>query len=103
MNYRIMFTRTAEGMLLKIPNGNIRETIIAKAEGLKRDPEKQGKALLYTLAGFRSIPAAGRYRIIYRVDRSQVIVMVVAVASRKEGDPGDVYELTKKLLRRGLI
>lgn len=90
-------------MLLKIPNGNIRDTIITKAEGLKRDPEKQGKALLYSLAGLRSIPAAGRYRIIYRVERSRVVVMIVAVAKRKEGDSGDVYELTKKLLRRGLI
>lgn len=103
MTYQVSFTGTAERRLLKIPNGNIRDTIIAKAEGLKRDPEKQGKALLYSLAGLRSISAAGRYRIIYRVERSQVVVMIVAVAKRKEGDPGDVYELTKKLLRSGLI
>ncbi len=102
MTYQVVFTVSAERILLKIPNGDIRETIIAKAEGLKRDPEKQGKALLYALAGFRSIPAAGRYRIVYRVDRSKVIVMIVAVAKRKEGDPGDVYELAKKLIRSGL-
>ena len=103
MTYKVMLTGTAERTLLRIPNRNMRETILAKAEGLKFDPEKQGKALLYALAGLRSIPAAGRYRIFYRVDRGRVVVLVLALGKRKEGDPGDVYELTKKLLRRGLI
>ena len=90
-------------MLARIRNTDILGTIIDKAEALRRDPEKQGKPLLYTLQGMRRIPAAGRYRIVYRVDRSKVIVMIVAVVQRKESDPGDVYELAKKLLRRGLI
>ena len=99
----IAFTKTAARLLKEIADGDIRHTIIEKAEGLRRDPEKQGKALLYTLKGLRSIPAAGRYRIIYQVEKAEMRVIVLVVGKRKEGDKADVYELTKKLLRHGLI
>jgi len=52
------------------------------------------------LAGHRSLRAAGqRYRILYRVERNQVLVLVVAVGIRREGSRSDIYELARKLLR----
>ncbi|PYM07243.1 MAG: plasmid stabilization protein [Candidatus Rokuibacteriota bacterium] len=60
--------------------------------------------LTNVLAGFRSVRAVGqRYRIIYRVERKEVVVSIVAVAKRKEGDKGDVYALAKRLLRLRLL
>ena len=56
------------------------------------------------LAGFRSLRAAGqRYRIIYWVERHRVLVMILAVGLRKDGDRSDVYRLAQRLLRLRLI
>jgi len=50
------------------------------------------------------VRAAGqRYRIIYTVEEDRVLVLVVYVGIRKEGDKNDVYAIAKKLLRAGLI
>jgi mRNA interferase RelE/StbE len=44
-----------------------------------------------------------RYRVLYRVDRGEVIVTVVAVGIRREGDRQDIYALAQKLFRSGLL
>lgn len=44
-----------------------------------------------------------RYRIIYKVEDERVMVLVVALGIRKEGDKKDVYNLAKKLIRLGLL
>jgi mRNA interferase RelE/StbE len=69
---------------------------------LGKDPEKQGKALLGDLAGCRSIRAGGRYRVVFTVNRGRVLVVVIAVGMRKEGDQRDIYRLAKKLFRNFL-
>jgi mRNA interferase RelE/StbE len=56
------------------------------------------------LAGFRSLRVIGqRYRILYRVDRREVIVLIAAVGIRKAGEKADIYELAKKLGKQGLL
>ncbi len=91
-------------MLQDVSDSRLRELIFRRAKQLETEPEKQGKRLLGELAGLRSIRAAGqRYRILYRVERSRVIVLVVAVGIRKEGSRRDIYSLAKKLLRAKLI
>ena len=97
MNYRISFTPTAEGMLKAITNPH-KSTIVRRIEGLKTDPEKQGKPLTASLRGYRSLQIARRYRVVYQVKRTEVIVMVLAVGMRKEGDKTDIYALVRKLL-----
>jgi hypothetical protein len=37
------------------------------------------------------------------VDQNRILVNVVAVGIRKEGDRRDIYTLAKKLLRSGLL
>jgi len=44
-----------------------------------------------------------RYRIIYRVERSAVVVVVVAAGIRKDGSREDVYRVAAKLIRLGLL
>jgi mRNA interferase RelE/StbE len=91
-------------MLQEITNRDIQDTIRKRISGLVTDPEKQGKPLLGPLRGFRSIRVFHeRYRILYRVDRTEVVVMVVALGIRKEGDRQDIYTLAQKLLRSGLL
>ena len=104
MSWRINITPTAIRMLTGITDRRIREKIIAVIDRLAEEPEKQGKAMLGELAGFRSIRAvAQRYRIIYTVKNEEIIVVVVAVGIRRDGARDDIYNLTKKLLRLGLL
>lgn len=96
----VFITPTAQRMLQAIADRRIREKIGDIIDRLRQDPEKQGKALLGELAGYRSIRAVGqRCRIIYKVEKSRVIVIVMAVGLRKEGAKKDIYALARKLLR----
>ena len=91
-------------MVRKIADGRIREKLLERMTVLAADPELQGKPLGDDLAGYRSIRAVGqRYRIIYRVERSAVVVVVVAAGIRKEGSHEDVYRVASKLIRLGLL
>lgn len=98
MNYKITLTDEAKAHLISL-DGKTRTTIARRIEALKESPEKQGKALSGDLGGYRSLHAAGRYRVLYEVKVDQVMVIVVAVGMRKEGSKIDVYETLKKLLR----
>ncbi len=96
----VFITPAAQRMLQAIPDGRIRGKIGDVIDRLRQDPEKQGKALLGELAGYRSIRAVGqRYRIVYKVEKTRVIVIVVAVGLRKEGAKRGIYALARKLLR----
>lgn len=104
MNYRIHLTGTAVRMLREISDRRIREKLCQVIDRLARDPEKQGKPLVDDLAGFRSIRAAAqRYRIIYKVEDERVVVLIVALGIRREGDGKDIYALARKLVRLGLL
>ncbi|HEY9595109.1 MAG TPA: type II toxin-antitoxin system RelE/ParE family toxin [Spirochaetia bacterium] len=77
--------------------------IVDKIRNLKDSPEKQGRALLGPLKGLRRVVAAGRYRVLYRVEKEQVTVHVVAAGIRREGDKRDIYEIAQKLIRAKLL
>ena len=104
MRYRVLLTSEAVGMLRGISDQRIRSQIARRIERLSDDPEIQGKPLTGLLIGYRSLRAAGqRYRIVYRVDRGEVRVIVVAVGIRREGGRRDIYRLAQRLVRLGLV
>lgn len=104
MTYQIALTPIALKALEAISDRRIREQIRDRINGLARDPELQGKPLGGELAGLRSLRAAAqRYRILYRVERSRILVIVLTVGLRRAGDRTDVYRLAKKLIRLRLI
>lgn len=104
MTYRIVITPAGLKLLETVPDRRIREQIRNRVDGLAHKPEQQGKPLKGDLAGFRSLRAVGqRYRILYRVERARVLVVIVAVGLRKEGDRHDIYRLAQKLIRLHLI
>lgn len=104
MSFRIALTPTAMKLLSEISDRRIREKIGAVIDRLVEEPEKQGKALLGELAGFRSMRAVGqRYRVIYKVTSEEILVVIVAVGIRKDGAKNDIYNLAKKLFRVGLL
>ena len=104
MKWQILLTPMALKLLSDISDRSIREKIEAVIDRLAEDPEKQGKALLGELAGFRSIRAVGqRYRIIYQIRGNDIVVVIVAVGIRRDGAKDDIYNLAKKLFRLGLL
>ena len=104
LSYRIELTYEAKKMLLNISERSTVKKIEKVIDRLEYEPEKQGKALIGNLSGFRSIRAAGqRYRIIYKVENEIVRVYILALGIRKEGHSKDIYNLTRKLLRLNLL
>ena len=102
--YAVKWTETATRLLEAISDTRVQRGIYARVGQLAHSPEDQGKSLVSELAGFRSVRAAGqKYRIVYRVQRQDVIVVVVAVGRRKHGDAADIYALARKLLKQRLV
>jgi mRNA interferase RelE/StbE len=94
----------AEKLLAEIRDRRVQESIGKRIDRLEQEPDKQGKPLSDELEGFRSVRVVGqRYRIIYKIEAERIIVAVVAVGIRKEGDKKDIYNLAKKLIRLGLL
>lgn len=103
-DWQLIILPIAEKQLAAIKDTRIRESIAQRITSLRQKPDKQGKSMIGELEGFRSLRAVGqRYRILYKVQAQKVIVSIVALGIRKEGDKADVYELAKKLVRLGLL
>ena len=103
MKYKILITDTCLTLIRRIRDKKIQSTILDRIQKLSDEPDKQGKKLVKDLSGFRSVHAAGRYRIIYKIDKQMVIIYVLAAGIRKEGDKKDIYEIARKLLNAGLL
>jgi len=101
--YAIRWTETALRMVKEIRDRRIRGAVFRRVGELARAPEL-GKPLIGELADYHSLRAVGqRFRILYRIERDQVTVLVVAVGLRKEGDQADIYRLAQKLVHQGLL
>jgi mRNA interferase RelE/StbE len=97
--YQVILSEQARQLFAQVKDRREQQILLTRIEKLKHDPDKQGKALSEELIGYRSVRAVGqRYRIIYRIEQDQVLVVVVGIGRRKEGDKRDVYEVTRRLL-----
>jgi mRNA interferase RelE/StbE len=66
-------------------------------ELLSQHPEEAGSPLRPPLQGYRKLEIFSNYRIIYRVDRSEVLVFILAVGIRRDFE---VYEIALKRLQK---
>ncbi len=99
VEYQVILTEQARQLFAEIKDRREQQSLLARLEKLKHEPEKQGKALSEELTGYRSIRAVGqRYRIIYQIVQDKVLVVVVGIGRRKEGDKRDIYTVTTRLL-----
>lgn len=95
--YQIQLTPLALEMLAEVKDQRHLKIISDRIEKLKFSPSQQGKPLTDKLKGYRSVRAvAQRYRIIYKVELSKIIVVVVGVGLRAEGSRQDIYALIEK-------
>ena len=103
-HWNVIILPRAKKHLATIRDRRVQEGLKTSLRRLEYEPDKQGKPLSDELTGYRSIRAVGqRYRILYKLQEEQVIVVVVALGIRKDRDKKDVYELAKKLARLGLL
>ena len=104
MVYQVRITAIAGEMIRKIGDKRMQRLIIEKAEELAEEPEKKGRPLFSEFTGYRDIRAVGqRYRIIYRIDDEDTVVIVAAVGIRRDGSKTDIYNLARRLLNQGLL
>ncbi|MBD2185358.1 type II toxin-antitoxin system RelE family toxin [Aerosakkonema funiforme] len=97
--YIIELTPLALEMLAEVKDRREQQALSDRIDKLKTDPDKQGKPLVDNLQGYFSVRAVGqRYRIIYRIVQERVVVLVVGVGRRKEGDKKDIYTIMERLL-----
>ena len=80
-----------------------RSKVIADPVPVPADVLKALIDRMRTTVEFGKAAVGQRYCIVYRVERREVIVVIVAVGRRKASDKNDIYELAKKLLRLGLL
>lgn len=96
--HQINFTPLALQMLEAISDAREVDIILNRIEALALSPELQGKPLVGQLRGLRSVRAAGqRYRVVYRVHHAEVLVLVIGVGRRREGNRKDVYAQLERL------
>jgi mRNA interferase RelE/StbE len=99
VEYRVIFSVQAQNLFTAIKDRREQSVILTRIEKLKFEPEKQGKALTEELSGYRSIRAVGqRYRVVYKVEQERVVVAIVGIGRRKDGDKRDVYAVTQDLI-----
>ena len=97
--YEIEIAPTGYRSLKNIKNKKLRREIAKAIDGLAREPDRQGKALLGPLEGVRSVHALrDRFRILYEVDKRAKLVSVLLVGERAQGRDEDIYALARKLL-----
>jgi mRNA interferase RelE/StbE len=102
--WAVRLTRKVEMQLAAIKDRRVQEGLRSSLRRLEYEPKLKGKPMTDELIGYYSLRAVGqRYRIIYKVKEEQILVIVVTLGIRKEGDKKDVYELAKKLIRLGLL
>lgn len=103
MAYRIEITPVALEALESISDRRTRSVILRSIDTLANEPAKRGKQLRGLLSGFMSTRAAGqRYRVVYKIDDKNELVVVYMVGIRKEGSRRDVYALAEWLVQRRL-
>jgi Plasmid stabilisation system protein. len=96
----VIVNRQARDDLDAITDNRVYRSISDKIDGLKLDPDIQGKPLTGNLKRYRAVRAAGqRYRVVYQVAMLEGVVTVVVVGIRKDGDKRDAYEVARKRLK----
>lgn len=79
--YRILIKPSAVKEIEKIPFKKDRQRIVSKISGLAENPRPRGCEKLSSQDKYRI--RQGRYRIIYAIEDTDLIVTVVKVAHRK--------------------
>ncbi len=82
MAFQITFTPAARRQLAKLP-ASAKQALAPLIEALAADPRPAHSKLLVNARGLWRVKA-GDYRVLYRVEDTRLVVLVVKVAHRRE-------------------
>lgn len=88
--FEVRFADEAGKELRELGPSAATELLRVIAKKLTSDPERYGASLSRELAGYYRL-AVRRWRVVYHVDGCAVLVLVLAVGKRAEGDREDIY------------
>ncbi len=98
MKFKVVFSKDSHKDLASIKDQRTLNQILERVGLLEENPEF-GKPLRGELKLYRSLRAAGnRYRIVYRIKYEKVIVLVIAIGTRKSDDHDDVYRSLERVI-----
>ena len=80
--YKLLIKVSAAKELRAIPNKRDRQRIVRRIQGLENDPRPSGSQKLSGRERHRI--RQGQYRIVYGVEKDELVVTVVKVGHRKE-------------------
>jgi mRNA interferase RelE/StbE len=84
LTYRIVYTRTARRALSEqLPEAVATACVEFIGSLLAKSPHRVGKSLRPPLEGLYSA-RRGDFRVIYRIDEAEVVVLVVAIQHRRD-------------------
>lgn len=67
------------------------DILAAVKKKLTTRPEEYGEPLARGLVGYRKLPV-GQWRVVYYVEKAEVLVLVLAVGKRAAGDHENIYD-----------
>jgi len=89
--YRVEFADETKKELRDLGHVAAGEILAAVEKKLTVDPEGYGDPLRKDLSGYFKL-AVGQWRVVYHVDDDLVLVLVLAVGKRAEGDRENIYD-----------
>ena len=80
--YRLLIKASAAKELRAIPNKRDRQRIVKRIQGLENNPTPPGSQKLSGRERYRI--RQGRYRIVYGIEKEELVVYVVKIGHRKD-------------------
>jgi mRNA interferase RelE/StbE len=86
MTWKIELTDEAKAELGGLDN-SVQKSVAAGLMKLNESPQLRGHSLTGNLAGYRALAVGKKQiRIIYRIERDQVLVVVIAIGHRRNNE-----------------
>jgi mRNA interferase RelE/StbE len=89
--YKVRFADETKKEFRKIGHAARVDILAAVAKKLTAKPNEYEEPLARDLAGYRKLPV-GQWRVVYYVEEGEVLVLVLAVGKRAEGDSENVND-----------
>jgi mRNA interferase RelE/StbE len=89
--YRVRFADETKKEFRKLGNAARVDILRAVKKKLTKKPSDYGEPLIRELVGYRKLPV-GQWRVVYHVDEGEILVLVLAVGKRAEGNHENIYD-----------
>ncbi|MDQ3520808.1 MAG: type II toxin-antitoxin system RelE/ParE family toxin [Gemmatimonadota bacterium] len=89
--YKVRFADETKKEFRKLGHAARVDILATIKKKLTAKPEEYGEPLVRELAGYRKLPV-GQWRVVYYVEEGKILVLVLAVGKRAEGDSENIYD-----------